>query len=95
MAILDRMARLGSLVGIVGVSLGATVLAMCSRTTPESRSPPPPEPRTRPHIAADAGIRDATSAKAKPLDARAARRSPQDAGRRRKPDAKLWDVICE
>jgi len=62
-----------------------------------ARSTPPGEPRTRPRVTADAGTRDATTATAtaRPLDARASTPSPRDAGRHGKPDAKLWNIICE
>jgi hypothetical protein len=82
MSILSSLGRYARLASIVGLAAGATLLSFCTRTV----GPDPGE---------EAGIHDAHVAPDAGPDASASPDATVPADAADRPDAKLWDVLCE
>jgi hypothetical protein len=79
-----RLKQAARLLGIVGIAAANLALSYCSHT------PNKPDSKLPDMRAPDAGVTDA----AKPPDARLTDAAQADK-KTTKPDARLWDVLCE
>ena len=96
MALIDRLKQAARLAGIVGMAAGSLLLSYCSSTSTPADGKAPDQRRPDAGPGRDAAIdsrgRDAA------VDQRrrdGALPPDQTSPDKRRPDAKLWDVLCE
>ena len=95
MALIDRLKQAARLAGIVGMAAGSLLLSYCSSTqTPaDSKLPDQRRPDAGPgrDAAIDARGRDVSVDQRR----RDGTRPPDTTPDKRRPDGRLWDVLCE